>query len=362
MPQAEVLSRNAVFAKLVTAVQRQIAGGLLREGDRLPSEAELSERFAISVSSVRRGIDLLVQDGLVVRRQGSGTYVLATSAAPAVPVVRDQVALAMPFAIRGYHPYFTERLRGLRQSLTARGWHLWDFGYDHAPIGSLDNSPLLIDAQELAERLLCQPALAGAVLGASTAELVRDRLGPRIPLVAANTTRVCPFVDYDWAREQQRALACLVAAGARRLWCYSGEPPVLPPGSDGVVVHYCPGPRGLKLLSEVVSRAYAAACEALGGDAAYDGVLAGSDFELQGILDAISRLGLAAPGRLHLAALVSRESRLHGELPMYALVADGHYHGQELARLLHQRITAPETAPTEVWLSCTLEHRLPAAP
>jgi GntR family transcriptional regulator len=70
-------------------VTRQALRARLRElvaaahpGDRLPSERDLSRRFGAARMTVRGATDALVAEGLVARRQGSGTYVLAP------PVVR----------------------------------------------------------------------------------------------------------------------------------------------------------------------------------------------------------------------------------------------------------------------------------
>ena len=64
-------------------ITRQEVRALLREiiantkpGDRLPSERELSERWNAARMTVRNATDGLVDEGLVVRRHGSGTYVL----------------------------------------------------------------------------------------------------------------------------------------------------------------------------------------------------------------------------------------------------------------------------------------------
>jgi len=47
----------------------------MRPGDSIAPEPELERRFGVSRVTVRRAIDVLVQDGSLVRRQGSGTYV-----------------------------------------------------------------------------------------------------------------------------------------------------------------------------------------------------------------------------------------------------------------------------------------------
>lgn len=47
-----------------------------RVGDRLPSERELSLRWGVARMTVRAAMDGLVEEGLVERRHGSGTYVV----------------------------------------------------------------------------------------------------------------------------------------------------------------------------------------------------------------------------------------------------------------------------------------------
>ncbi|WP_294260723.1 GntR family transcriptional regulator [Propionivibrio sp.] len=41
----------------------------------MPSESELAERFGVSQGTVRKAIDELANENLLVRRQGKGTFV-----------------------------------------------------------------------------------------------------------------------------------------------------------------------------------------------------------------------------------------------------------------------------------------------
>lgn len=47
----------------------------MKADDRLPSESELAERFDVGISTIREAVLLLVKDGLLKKKQGSGTYV-----------------------------------------------------------------------------------------------------------------------------------------------------------------------------------------------------------------------------------------------------------------------------------------------
>ncbi len=52
-----------------------LIGHELSAGDKIPSERELCERFEVSRMTVRQAVDGLVNDGILVRKQGRGTFV-----------------------------------------------------------------------------------------------------------------------------------------------------------------------------------------------------------------------------------------------------------------------------------------------
>jgi GntR family transcriptional repressor for pyruvate dehydrogenase complex len=57
-------------------LQRRIARGELKPGDRLPTEKALGEAFGVSRAVVREAIARLKADGLIETRQGSGAFVV----------------------------------------------------------------------------------------------------------------------------------------------------------------------------------------------------------------------------------------------------------------------------------------------
>lgn len=54
-----------------------IRDGTWSEGDRLPSEAELCEMFAVSRTVIRQALQDLIHEGLIKRRKGKGSFVAA---------------------------------------------------------------------------------------------------------------------------------------------------------------------------------------------------------------------------------------------------------------------------------------------
>ncbi len=67
--------RHRLYEEIVQQFHALIRQGMLKHGDRLPSERELSEQFKVSRSSVREAIRSLELQGLVVSKRGSGTFI-----------------------------------------------------------------------------------------------------------------------------------------------------------------------------------------------------------------------------------------------------------------------------------------------
>ncbi|MEL6219439.1 MAG: GntR family transcriptional regulator [Pseudomonadota bacterium] len=71
--------RLPAYARLRDALAGRIASGEWTAQQPIPSEARLAKEYGLSIGTVRKGVDGLVSEGLLERRQGSGTYVRAPS-------------------------------------------------------------------------------------------------------------------------------------------------------------------------------------------------------------------------------------------------------------------------------------------
>jgi GntR family transcriptional regulator of arabinose operon len=87
---------------------RHLAGDLRRgiaelrwPGGKLPTEQQLAREQGVSLSTVRRAVDLLVQDGLVYRRQGSGMYIASNESGPLIGVAVPSMTYYFPRIIVG---------------------------------------------------------------------------------------------------------------------------------------------------------------------------------------------------------------------------------------------------------------------
>lgn len=72
-------TQAAVYAPLYRQIKDLIVQGLQRgewkPGDMIPSEMDLAARFQVSQGTVRKAVDELSTENLLVRRQGKGTFV-----------------------------------------------------------------------------------------------------------------------------------------------------------------------------------------------------------------------------------------------------------------------------------------------
>ena len=68
-------SSTALYQQLIDEIRNMIFQGKLAEGERLMTETELSEEYDISRITVRKAIEYLVEEGLLIKKQGIGTFV-----------------------------------------------------------------------------------------------------------------------------------------------------------------------------------------------------------------------------------------------------------------------------------------------
>lgn len=64
-----------LYQQIEDAFTEQIRNGLLRDGDRIPSESEIVESFHVSLITAKRALNGLAENGYARRIQGKGTFV-----------------------------------------------------------------------------------------------------------------------------------------------------------------------------------------------------------------------------------------------------------------------------------------------
>ncbi|MCZ7564097.1 MAG: GntR family transcriptional regulator [Burkholderiales bacterium] len=64
-----------LYRQIKALVLRSLEAGEWKPGEAIPSESELAARYRVSQGTVRKAIDELAGENLLVRRQGRGTFV-----------------------------------------------------------------------------------------------------------------------------------------------------------------------------------------------------------------------------------------------------------------------------------------------
>src|SRR6201981_3224778 len=68
-----------LYEQVKILLTQSLVSGEWKPGEAIPSEMELAARFRVSQGTVRKAIDELAAENLVVRRQGKGTFVATHS-------------------------------------------------------------------------------------------------------------------------------------------------------------------------------------------------------------------------------------------------------------------------------------------
>lgn len=104
------------YEQIVFWIRQQIEQGGLAQGDRIPSENEMMDRFQVSRQTVRRALELLTEEGVVEGRRGSGTYVSVNTRRYTGKEVRIEVMLTF---VDTY--IFPSMVRGIESVLSREG-------------------------------------------------------------------------------------------------------------------------------------------------------------------------------------------------------------------------------------------------
>jgi GntR family transcriptional regulator, transcriptional repressor for pyruvate dehydrogenase complex len=103
-------------AEVVSRLREMIQRGELRPGDRLPPERDLAKLLGVSRPTLRAGIRSLSAVGILLSRQGAGTFVVGADGPPFL----DSSPLRLMAALHGFTPMeMFEARRSLEMAVSA---------------------------------------------------------------------------------------------------------------------------------------------------------------------------------------------------------------------------------------------------
>src|SRR6478752_5039312 len=75
LPEAATPAFSPLYQQIKGLILQSLEAGEWKPGESIPSEMDLAVRFRVSQGTVRKAIDELAAENLVMRRQGKGTFV-----------------------------------------------------------------------------------------------------------------------------------------------------------------------------------------------------------------------------------------------------------------------------------------------
>ncbi|MFJ2113555.1 GntR family transcriptional regulator [Streptomyces sp. NPDC087850] len=73
---------HAPYMTVLDALAAEIKAGKIRPGEKIPSDAELVQRFGVARMTARRAVGVLRERGLVRTEWGRGTFVVGPESVP----------------------------------------------------------------------------------------------------------------------------------------------------------------------------------------------------------------------------------------------------------------------------------------
>lgn len=158
--------KQSLSAQLVAELRELIANGTFAPGDKLPSENELIQRYAVSRTVVREAISGLRADGLLVTRQGVGAFVTSQTSRRLEPfdpedieavlhMIEFRIAIETEAAAFAAQRRTTQDLKELKDrfeelsahALDAKAFILPDYNF-HLAIARAAHNPYFLQIEE----------------------------------------------------------------------------------------------------------------------------------------------------------------------------------------------------------------------
>ncbi|MFQ5750933.1 MAG: GntR family transcriptional regulator [bacterium] len=109
-----------LYRQIAEALKARIAAGQLKVGDRIGSQQELANKYAVSLITVNRAIADLINQGILFSRVGKGTFVAAKSASPNLST---QASIGLVFRDLK-SPFFSLIIPSIEKVLSEQGFNI----------------------------------------------------------------------------------------------------------------------------------------------------------------------------------------------------------------------------------------------
>ena len=312
----------------------------------LPPEVELARDFGVSVSTIRKALRLLVDQGLVDRRQGKGTFVLTPEGRGGASNRKAKKSVLL--VVFTEEPFVQEEVAEIQKELFRNGLST---SLCHTSSSSPDEwlsemQHILRTHDHDTHGVVCGP-LYGRY----------DRIADAFkdlpwPVVFFKPSEAVPanYVGVDMAAGAYQAALHLYHLGCIRIRYFglskSESPRDKLAGFASFAAEFMPGQPLEELVIPTVSTvagAYHVACEQFSAGYVPDGILAHSDLGAIGIMMAAEKHGVRIPADLALAGFDDIAHASDTVPPLTTVTQPKKQIAQELVRILKEAISNPSS-------------------
>lgn len=363
-----------LHAKLSDALLAQIIDGTLQPGELLPSERELKALLKLSRPTIRQGINALIQQGLIQRVPGKGSFVLEPE------TTKTPTGLIGLVVSRPNFYFFYPQLAAAFDERVRRA----NYGMVMSLHG--DRADLL---SEVIEGLLLTQHIVGLAITpprfGNASRVIQRLRRADIPFVFIGRQDDDSQVDSVSPDNQQigyQATRHLIALGHRRIahlgfsdystgrvrlqgYQLAMSEAELQPEFVEVTEHIATGIPAIDdedPATRIAVPAHQAALQLLAKADRPTAVFCFNDIVGMGVYKAARELGLGIPQDLSLISVDNLPTVTHFEVPLTTFALPGAEIGRQGVNLLLRRIAGEEMGPQQYLLPAPMVRRASTAP
>ena len=203
------------YVEIVDLVKDNIKQRVWKAGDKLPTEKALAEQFSVSRQTVRRALQALTEEGIVVSVQGSGSYIQSTAKlSQSLRINHGNIAVISTYSDNYIFP---STLKGMQTVLSEAGYTM-QLAFTNDSVS--DERTILTKLIEMdnVDGVIVEPAKSA--LPNPNLYLYRKLMDMGIPLLFFNSFYYelpVPCVRIDDFAAAYRATELLIQAGHRNI-------------------------------------------------------------------------------------------------------------------------------------------------
>ncbi len=348
-------------SQLRSAILASLARGELKLGDRLPTEIELIQKYGISRATVREGLASLVEDGILNRRPGAGTFIASTGTTN-----QSKIVAAMIPCVRNVEDVFYQMVRPIEDALHERGFSLILCNHDQ----NFDKIGRYVFrfCQERVAGIIFAPILLPGSLNQNMAALREfERAGIPFVLidsaVSAETLPCHTLVSSNGFMAMRELVRHLAGLGHRRMAYISGLPEVFSTEQRRLGFLEEMRVQGLDVpkehlkqiqLGPISNQGRQEIRELLSVRPAPTAVLCPHDFIARNVVEEVQKMGLRVPDDLAVVGFDDIPMAAHMDPPLTTTRQPTDAEGRLAVELLFEKMTGKFSGERQEFLPCRL--------